>query len=109
MTIFTDVQDEMDKQDNKWGTERVHTNDRWMLILTEEVLEAGEASLKNERENMREELVQVAAVAMQILRAMDENRLVFEDEIQITVKKAPKTGYPPQWGPQGPPPKVPVV
>lgn len=71
--IVGDVLDERDRQDAKWGTEFPDRDwDRWVTILTEEVGEFAEAVLEmpyveNGEERVREELIQVAAVAMSAL------------------------------------------
>lgn len=51
------------RQDKKWGPQRNHTQEKWLAILTEEVGEVAKAILEHDQDNLREELVQVAAVA----------------------------------------------
>lgn len=72
------VVDERVRQDIKWGNidTRVNlTNDRWFVILDEEVGETAKAlNDKESRERVAEELIQVAAVAVawsQLLLADD--------------------------------------
>ena len=70
------------KQDQKWG-EQNHSAEIWMAILGEEFGEACQALLadtfgrKNQREKkpemMRDEIVQVAAVAIAILEWMNRS------------------------------------
>lgn len=66
---------ERGKQNEKWG-EQNHDNITWMAILTEEVGEAAQCALHQrfggpEAKNFRDEMVQVAAVALQIVEAVD--------------------------------------
>ena len=72
--VLVDVSLEREKQDNKWG-EQNHDPYLWLAILGEEVGEANQAALKAQGDghsktwdkeklrHLREELVQVAAVA----------------------------------------------
>lgn len=68
--------EEMVSQDCKWGPDRDLSPFEWMAILMEEVGELSEASLHTvfggpESGRMREEAVQVAAVALQIIEQCD--------------------------------------
>ena len=68
---------ERERQEKKWGPLgeiRNRSLDRWLTILTEEVGEVANAILERDRLAVRDELVQVAAVALSILdsRAFDE-------------------------------------
>ena len=85
MGILLDIAAERGRQDEKWGPDHRQVNSVWGLILTEEVGEAAEAALEvfapgdsdeffKAREHLREELVQVAAVAVAWLEALDANR-----------------------------------
>lgn len=65
------------RQDEKWGIQR-HSWPEWMTILTEEVGEAAQAAC-NEHfhpsgnlSRLKEELVQVAAVAVAIVEHIEE-------------------------------------
>lgn len=73
-TIYKEVQEERDRQDAKWGADRVQTGLLWSAILTEEVGEAAQAVLKQDRENLREELIQIMAVTRAWLEALDGNK-----------------------------------
>lgn len=71
-----DVFEEMNSQDRKWGANRDHHPAVWNLILTEEVGEVAQAMLHDEfggdhAGTVRAELVQVAAVAMQMIEFYD--------------------------------------
>jgi NTP pyrophosphatase (non-canonical NTP hydrolase) len=73
-----DVLYERDRQDEKWG-EQNHDPFTYLVILTEEVGEFAQAALHNrfggEQSNrMREEAVQVAAVALAIVECLDRGR-----------------------------------
>ena len=61
MTNFQELlEEERKRQEQKWGLQH-HNDGLWMLILIEEVGEAGKAALEDG--NLVNELVQVAAVA----------------------------------------------
>lgn len=77
--IFTDISIERDSQDAKWGNQH-HSMPVWNAILAEECGEVAEASLQvafhGEEEylaHLREELVQVAAVAVHIIEKIDSD------------------------------------
>ena len=56
----------------KWG-EQNHEDGHWMLILQEEVGEAAKAILEEE-DGVREELIQVAAVALSWIDCIDRRQ-----------------------------------
>lgn len=67
-------------QDAKWGQQN-HDNRKWAAILMEEIGEVARAVLESEQGqqnadsvNLREELVQVAAVAMAWLECLERNK-----------------------------------
>lgn len=86
------VHDERTRQDNKWGADRNHTPAEWLMILGEEYGEACEAALaltfpsqitlpENQtsytiecEDQFRNELVQVAAVAVAMIECLDRKR-----------------------------------
>lgn len=74
---FPDVVDEMYRQDKKWGVQD-HSDEVWLAILTEEVGEAAtgilHARFGGMDSNTRDEVVQVAAVAIQWLDCMDRRK-----------------------------------
>ena len=66
MPLLDKVIEEIMRQDDKWGADRDLHPFCWNTILMEEVGEVSRASLEgNDEENYRDELIQVAAVAMQ--------------------------------------------
>ena len=72
-----DVLEERIRQEVQWGTQD-HSPQDWMMILMEEVGEFARAEMETrEREadpaNIREELVQVAAVALAMLECCYRN------------------------------------
>lgn len=78
-TIFTDISTERDAQDAKWGNQ-FHSMPVWSAILTEECGEVAQAALEvafdgndDRLAHLREELVQVAAVATHIIEKIDAN------------------------------------
>lgn len=48
----------------KWGNQRAHTDFKWLAILMEEVGEVAKAILEHDLDNVEEEIIQVAAVAV---------------------------------------------
>ena len=68
--VFSDINTERLKQLEKWGDQR-HSTDRWVAIMLEELGEAAKASLEGQLDNWREELVQIAAVAIAALEDFD--------------------------------------
>jgi len=81
--IFEQVKNERERQDIKWGVQR-HDPFIWLAILNEEVGEANKAVLENfwddeEMENYREELIQVAAVAIAAIESFDDSNDETED------------------------------
>lgn len=85
-SVMRDIFDERQRQDVKWG-EQNHPPEVWMAILMEEVGELATESLhdkfgvKEDGMNtsqcevlMREEAVQVAAVAAAFIECLDRNR-----------------------------------
>lgn len=79
--IIIDILNECLRQDTKWGAGRNHKPERWLVILMEEVGEAAEAALDviyanpsqivDAKIRLRTELVQSAAVIVQIVEWID--------------------------------------
>lgn len=69
--VFDAILAERKRQDDKWGAHRRLPLSTWHLILSEEVGEVAEAVL-DRNANLRAELVQVAAVAVAWLEALEE-------------------------------------
>jgi NTP pyrophosphatase (non-canonical NTP hydrolase) len=67
-----DVLEERRRQDAKFGNQDKNTFPVWMTILTEEVGEAAKEILERRLPELREELVQVAAVALKMIERLDE-------------------------------------
>jgi NTP pyrophosphatase (non-canonical NTP hydrolase) len=67
---LTNVLYERQKQDDKWG-EQNHSMEKWLVILQEECGEAAQAALKDEEWRYRDEMVQVAAVALAAVECFD--------------------------------------
>jgi NTP pyrophosphatase (non-canonical NTP hydrolase) len=68
--IVADVLAERARQDLKWGVCH-HPSQMWLTILAEEVGEVAKAILLKDTKNYREELVQVAAVALAAIESLD--------------------------------------
>jgi NTP pyrophosphatase (non-canonical NTP hydrolase) len=63
--IFELINKERYKQDIKWGAlPRCLSDMVWLTVLVEEVGECAQAILKRDWNNLREEIVQVATVAV---------------------------------------------
>jgi NTP pyrophosphatase (non-canonical NTP hydrolase) len=75
--IFSDIRAERRRQDETWGPQR-HDWPIWSAILTEEAGEVAEACLRvhfghdASLDHLREELIQVAAVAVHMVEHIDE-------------------------------------
>lgn len=70
--ILLDILRERLKQDEKWGANRDLDDKTWLAILVEEVGETAMAMLDHDG-TVREELIQVAAVALAWLECLDRN------------------------------------
>lgn len=71
--VLADVSAERGRQDEKWGgfERSVYPVSLWAAILGEEYGEVCEAMLEGDVENLREECIQVAAVAVSIVEQID--------------------------------------
>ena len=74
--VLQEVAKERQRQDAKWGVQR-HNPLTWLAILGEEVGEVNKAVLENifskkGLENYREELIQVAAVAVAAIESLGD-------------------------------------
>lgn len=79
VAIFEEIFDERQRQDAKWGpmTARTVSAVTMVAVLSEEVGEVAQDVLKMNREGLRQELIQVAAVAMAMIEGIDAGRLPF--------------------------------
>lgn len=79
-SIFTEILKERAAQDAKWGVQH-HTDEKWSVILTEEVGEVAAEVLKSEPESpiedspLEQELIQVAAVTVAWIQQLRRKRL----------------------------------
>jgi len=79
--VYTDIQAERQRQDEKWGKDRSRHPLEWLTILGEEVGEVNRAVVEAHFSEYgkscwwryREELVQVAAVAVAMIECHDRN------------------------------------
>lgn len=71
--VLDSITEERIRQDEKWGSQRELPSGTWYLILGEEFGEVGNAVLEGSP-TLRDELVQVAAVATAWIEALDEGR-----------------------------------
>jgi len=71
--IYQLIDEERTRQDEKWGYMPRNNSDMvWLAVLTEEVGECARAILKQDWINLKDEIIQVAAVAIAWLED-DEN------------------------------------
>ena len=70
--ILDDIQNERHRQDAKWG-EQNHSPEKWMVILGEEYGEACRHVLEGSGLKYRDELIQVAAVAIAAIESLMRN------------------------------------
>jgi NTP pyrophosphatase (non-canonical NTP hydrolase) len=73
LRIMNAIAQERQRQDEKWGIQN-HGDGKWAAILMEEVGEVATAILHNDPKNLREELIQVAAVAAAWVEALDRRQ-----------------------------------
>lgn len=72
--IIQDILDERCAQQKKHGKEAdAHPPELWLVILAEEFGEVSKAVLNHDVNNYREELIQVAAVAMAAVENLDRD------------------------------------
>ena len=72
--IMEDIELERRCQDQHWGVQD-HPPEHWLAILTEEVGEVATAILEDYGTAYRNELVQVAAVAVAMIECYDNTRV----------------------------------
>ena len=70
--VYAAIDAERDRQDVKWGSQRDLDDRLWSTVLMEEVGEAAKEVLERRRDKLFAELVQVAAVAVCWLEALQE-------------------------------------
>lgn len=61
--VMEKILQERQRQDEKWGQQN-HTDEKWTLILLEEVGEVAASLIDKDFENFEEEIIQVSAVAV---------------------------------------------
>lgn len=71
--VLWEVATERKRQDERWG-QQDHSGEKWFRILGEEVGEVAKAINEHDVDNYREELIQVAAVAVSAVESLDRNR-----------------------------------
>lgn len=71
--ILREIKQERILQNEKWGEQNHHLF-LWLAILGEEVGEANKSALENKLDEYREELIQVAAVAVAMLECLDRGK-----------------------------------
>lgn len=86
--VFHQIDAERERQDAKWG-EQNHRPERWVCILVEEIGEVAKSVLENNAAlhdghynlaerytaQIREELIQVAAVAVAAIESIDRRKI----------------------------------
>ena len=83
--ILSEIANERVRQNAKWGIQN-HSPIEWIAILGEEFGEAAKEALENHFKyanneglaNYRKELIQVAAVAVQMIECLDRNEKLKE-------------------------------
>ena len=71
--IINDIIEERERQDKKWGANRDLPHTFWLTILAEESGEAAKAILQG-TPNLKDELIQVAAVAVAWIENIESQR-----------------------------------
>lgn len=82
-SVMDRILDERKRQDAKWGVQD-HDEFMWLAILTEEVGEVAQSSLfameETRESNLKQELTQVAAVAVAWLEAIERRAAARADD-----------------------------
>lgn len=73
-TVIDAICDERRKQDEKWGDQRELPPRTWITILGEEFGEVCRAELESDSGGYRQELIQVAAVAIAAVESFDSRQ-----------------------------------
>lgn len=68
--IMNEIIQERKRQDKKWGMQR-HPTSKWLAILGEEFGESCKAYLELNKKELRNELIQVAAVTIAFIENLD--------------------------------------
>ena len=76
---FEKVQDERLRQLKKWGIQR-HSFSVWGNILSEENGEVSKAILENNVEELKDELIQTATVALNVYDILMQQEVLNEDK-----------------------------
>ena len=96
--VYELIEKEIRRQDHAWGIQR-HTSDYWLGILIEELGAAAKAVVDRKSKEAYDELVQVAAVAVQWLRSWNvqankwdewNKNVSFQDSANDTIVNVPK-------------------
>lgn len=74
--IFESIYKELERQDVKWGKDRVLDDLIWLSILAEEFGEVSKEVVelnynKNDKKDLKKELIQVAAVCVQFINSIE--------------------------------------
>ena len=69
--IFELIRAEREAQDVKWGDQSGNSQGRWLVIMMERLGELARVLLNSTLEDARSELIQVAAVAVAWLEALE--------------------------------------
>lgn len=80
LRAFRSIEEELNRQNAKWGDQSGHPMPVWYAILGEEVGEVAQAILEQKPDECLKELIQVAAVAMQMIQAI-QTRQKSEDKL----------------------------
>jgi NTP pyrophosphatase (non-canonical NTP hydrolase) len=72
--VLEDVLFERLRQDELWGDQSGHANERWLVILIEEVGEVARAMYDDDEGHTYEEIIQCAAVCMAWAEAMQKRK-----------------------------------
>ena len=76
--ILAQIMEERKRQNKKWGNQ-IHDPFKWLCILGEEKGEADKAALEFNIKQFRIELIHTAAVAVQIIEAIDSEKTVLQE------------------------------
>ena len=69
--VLCQVEDERERQDAKWGVQDYGVY-KWLTILGKKLGDANKAALEDNAQSYRDELIQIAAVAVAMIECHDD-------------------------------------
>lgn len=73
MKVIIDTMKERERQHELWGEQNLE-KEKWIALIVEEIGEVARACNDKDDENYREEMIQVAALAIQAVECYDREK-----------------------------------